>query len=1120
MLKSVIYKILICIILVCTLFQYSFINILYAKPVDENGNEIPTAETTTGSTQNETIDQNENVTTTDDNNLSDEVDDDTGTILGPLLEILRAVGDAIMSVLTKCMLGTSFEKVMVKWKELDKSNLAEANTTKTFSQEEIDEFKKWFGTILPELKYPNFKYTPEEIFKGQIDLFSIDFISGKVVKDGTIQDNSSDGWNALRKNISTWYKTLRTIAIVGLLAILIYLGIGIIISSSAGKKADFKKSLINWAIAMLLLFSMHYIMAFIISVVQNFTTLLSNSIGNLKVVFGDKVFLTNFMGLARFQAQVNSFINQIEYIFIYLAFISLTFKFTFIYFKRMINIALLTILSPFVAMMYPLDKNGGGKAKGFSFWLQEYIYNALLQPMHLLLYTILIGSAVQISVNNPVYTIVALFFLVQAEKLFKKMFGFGRARGGTVGGLAQTVGAMAMASSMGKSIRSILKPSQQGNSGKLKESGSSGNLSKADDDLDAEDDEDERFYRRYGSANSHSGNSNPFGVDKSIYNMRPNLTDDELKNARQGLGEFGKAFDYLKQNGMKKGKNGELNKKTRQALKHMEETIRRNEDPFTKANIPLQYNDEFSKLNSNQLLEKIRECLKNGDTEGAQKYFNVLNRRMQENKYMRMHGGPRAFLKRKFSNLTDSELKERFEEAKANNSIEDILECEAEFALRSNDYVLYEAKLEEIEKYRLGVTRGTDSEGTGGQNDEGNALHSGSNHNSNQNDGQIDSGEEQGNIQEDSGTGESNIGSGNSDNVIRGFIPSLFKRSKNRAKPSSGIVRGRPGMIIGNQDIDSFEDGEEDMNMRGGFDSYKGNKRTGGGFDSYKGNRRTDGGFDSYKGYGNKNGRFDSYRGRSNKFDRVARGTISGVKSLGREIVKPVWDTNKKPADNLSRLGKNVAKGTIQGLVGITSVAVQAGISLADGKYSPKEAAASFVGGAAAGGKLYHEGEKIVKGAIREYNYGRSEEERKTQIAKDWSERDDVNKQYKETYGRKADKMLSLATDGLAKEGITDFNEQRKVFRYTNYLIKKNSGLSEKEAVKEAVKVYKFKKYMDSTYGMPSNEASKKERINQMARENGSSKSSDQKKSYYSKMISEAEAFEVVEEDYDYDYFE
>jgi len=390
--QKIVYKLLTCIILMNILFQFNYSSIIYAVTSATTVTQSTTSGTTASTTE-ETIDPDQDVTNADDDNLGADINDDSGTLLGPLVEIVRAIGDAIMSILTKCMLGTSFESMMVSWDEVDNSKLLEANTSKTYTESEINEFKNAFGN-LPDLKYPNFKYTPEEIFKGEIDVFGIDFIGGNTVKNGEVKQNESTGWNSLRKMVSIWYQVLRYIAVIGLLSILIYLGIKIILSSSAGKKAEYKSALINWVIAMFLIFIMHYIMAFIIVLIQKFTTLLGKSIGNIKVTFGDKTFITNFMGLARFQAQENSLTNQLGYVIIYIAFITLTFKFTFIYFKRMLKMAILTLVAPLVAMMYPLDKKGGGKARGFDFWLKEYIYTALLQPVHLLLYNLLIGTAV------------------------------------------------------------------------------------------------------------------------------------------------------------------------------------------------------------------------------------------------------------------------------------------------------------------------------------------------------------------------------------------------------------------------------------------------------------------------------------------------------------------------------------------------------------------------------------------------------------------------------------------------------------------------------------------------------------------------------------------------------
>ena len=398
--------------------------------------------------------------------------------------------------------------------------MSEANTSKTYTESEINEFKNAFDN-LPDLKYPNFKYTPEEIFKGEIDVFGIDFIGGNTVKNGEVKQNESTGWNSLRKMVSIWYQVLRYIAVIGLLSILIYLGIKIILSSSAGKKAEYKSALINWIIAMFLIFIMHYIMAFIIVLIQKFTTLLGKSIGNIKVTFGDKTFITNFMGLARFQAQENSLTNQLGYVIIYIAFITLTFKFTFIYFKRMLKMAILTLVAPLVAMMYPLDKKGGGKARGFDFWLKEYIYTALLQPVHLLLYNLLIGTAVQISVKNPIYAIIALFFMANAEKMFKKIFGFGRAGKGMENGLEKTIGAAAMTSAVMNGAKRMFAPPP---APKIKETSKNGSDDKNNLNTDTDDDDQWDDYDDEEEVAPES-----LLLDKGILKTRENLADEELK---------------------------------------------------------------------------------------------------------------------------------------------------------------------------------------------------------------------------------------------------------------------------------------------------------------------------------------------------------------------------------------------------------------------------------------------------------------------------------------------------------------------------------------------------------------------------------------------------------------
>ena len=89
--------------------------------------------------------------------------------------------------------------------------------------------------------------------------------------------------------------------------------------------------------------------------------------------------------------------------------------------------AFFTLIAPLIALTYPIDKIKDGQAQAFTTWLREYIFNALLQPMHLLLYVIFVSSASDLVKSNPLYAVVAIGFMLPAEKFFRKMFGFDKA---------------------------------------------------------------------------------------------------------------------------------------------------------------------------------------------------------------------------------------------------------------------------------------------------------------------------------------------------------------------------------------------------------------------------------------------------------------------------------------------------------------------------------------------------------------------------------------------------------------------------------------------------------------------------------------------------------------------
>lgn len=331
--------------------------------------------------------------------------------------------------------------------------------------------------------YPVYKISPQEIFSDQVPALHINFINPKTYSEESKYDETSttdkvngaapvfNSAKVLAPQISKWYVAIRNMVLVGLMVILLYIGIRIVISSTAGEKAKYKEHIKDWLIAVILVVFMHYIMAFALTITEYITSMLNSNNAMIKFqiddedamkqIFGDEDYsqyknsdgkydlYVNLMGYARLQQQLETRDedgnvtvnwNYIGYAVIYLTLVIYTIMFLIIYLKRVIYMAFLTMIAPLVALTYPIDKIADGKAQAFDMWLKEYAYNLLLQPFHLLLYTMLIGSVMDLAVNNMIYALVALGFLIPAEKLFRRFFGFEKAAttgsivGGVVGG--------------------------------------------------------------------------------------------------------------------------------------------------------------------------------------------------------------------------------------------------------------------------------------------------------------------------------------------------------------------------------------------------------------------------------------------------------------------------------------------------------------------------------------------------------------------------------------------------------------------------------------------------------------------------------------------------------------
>lgn len=397
-----------------------------------------------------------------------------GKLMSPVITLITALVDGVQHLLEMTMLGEteSFMKGINSQNSYNRPSQGE-HPASIQVDDEID--GSFFG--LDAVQIPVITYTPEEIFSNKVPALDVNFITPSVKTGDEEVDQKRNVAIVLQPIISSWYKTLRIIATVGLLSVLLYLGIRMLLTSIAADRAKYKQMVMDWLVAMCLVFTLHYIMAFAMTMAETVTAMLSSETGNTITVtatnidphFGGEgtvTFNSNLMSYVRFMVQAEDAYVKIAFFALYIMLVIFSVRFTWVYLKRVVSMAFLTLIAPIVALTYPIDKVSDGKAQAFNMWLKEYSYNALIQPVDLLLYKVLLSSAMELAANNPLYAVVALAFIIAAEKLVKQMLGFNKASGGTVGSLAGAAGVSAFAGNMLSNIAK--KPLNQGGNGKIR----------------------------------------------------------------------------------------------------------------------------------------------------------------------------------------------------------------------------------------------------------------------------------------------------------------------------------------------------------------------------------------------------------------------------------------------------------------------------------------------------------------------------------------------------------------------------------------------------------------------------------------------------------------------------
>ena len=226
------------------------------------------------------------------------------------------------------------------------------------------------------------------------------------------QEDSTPMIALIKRTVAVWYNIVVLLAYAAMLVVLIALGIKMAISSLAGEKALYKRMLFDWVVGMAIIASVQMIMYFAITVNERAVEIVADAgdkVNKVQIVhmtetdpdeindkgeirLSDQEIELDVYEAIRTRAYDAKLTVGMSGMIMYIALVYYAFRYTFMYLRRFLNIALLTIMGPAIGVSYAVQKILHGKAMSFRNWLQEYIFTLFIQVIQSILYAVFISE--------------------------------------------------------------------------------------------------------------------------------------------------------------------------------------------------------------------------------------------------------------------------------------------------------------------------------------------------------------------------------------------------------------------------------------------------------------------------------------------------------------------------------------------------------------------------------------------------------------------------------------------------------------------------------------------------------------------------------------------------------
>lgn len=274
--------------------------------------------------------------------------------------------------------------------------------------------------------------------------------------------------NGLNKIFGEFQKIAATIYVI----ILVYMGIRVLLISTADKKAKFKQLLVDWVKGVAILFLFPYVIRYAI--------LLNHGIVDYIYQKAGEVLANNSPVIEQKEGEMSSQpkppedlevkdtdnymetmhktawrTHRVSYAICWFIMLVQMIQFLVVYMMRLIKIVFLIAIFPLITISYAIDKIGDGKSQAFDHWCKEFLLEVFVQTFHAINYAVVMGIVFKFASNNWFLAIIGVTYVSKGSDLIRGLFA--QMKGGGAGGPMNPAKSLIKAKALMGGIRTLGK---------------------------------------------------------------------------------------------------------------------------------------------------------------------------------------------------------------------------------------------------------------------------------------------------------------------------------------------------------------------------------------------------------------------------------------------------------------------------------------------------------------------------------------------------------------------------------------------------------------------------------------------------------------------------------------